>query len=79
MRTTLEIDDELHEVARRRAFDERRSLGEVISDLALRGLESEKAARPRRTLGRYAGLIHVADDFDETPAELFAELDEPMS
>ena len=79
MRTTLEIDDALHEVARRRAFDERRSLGEVISDLALRGLESEKAARPRRTLGRYAGLIHVADDFDETPAELFAELDEPMS
>jgi hypothetical protein len=79
VRTTLELDDRLHELARRRAFEERRSLGEVISDLALRGLESEQAARPRRTLGRYAGLIHVADDFDDTPAELFAELDEPMS
>jgi hypothetical protein len=79
MRTTLELDDRLHEVARRRAFEQRRSVGDVISELALRGLESERAALPKRTLGRYAGLIHVADDFDETPPDLFAELDEPMA
>ena len=79
MRTTLELDDRLHEVARRRAFEQRRSVGDVISELALRGLESERAARPKRTLGRYAGLIHVADDFDETAPDLFAELDEPMA
>ena len=31
MRTTLELDDRLYEVARRRAFEERRSLGDIIS------------------------------------------------
>lgn len=38
MRTTLELDDELLAAARELAATERRSLGAVVSDLALRGL-----------------------------------------
>jgi hypothetical protein len=38
MRTTLELDDALVRAARERARDEGRSLGSVISELALRGL-----------------------------------------
>ena len=79
MRTTLELDDRLYEVVRQRASEERRSIGEIVSELALRGLESEREAAPMRTLGRYAGLIQVATDFDENPADVFAELDEPMA
>ena len=79
MRTTLELDDRLCEVARRRASEERRSFGDIISELALRGLESENAGRQRRKLGRYAGLIHVAADFNETPADMFAELNQPLA
>ena len=39
MRTTLEIDDNLLDLARKRAAEERRSIGSVISEMAYRGLE----------------------------------------
>jgi hypothetical protein len=77
MRTTLELDDRLHEVARRRAFDERRSLGDVISELALRGLQMSEQ-RPARRLGLYIGRIHTSEDFNETPADVIEALDEPL-
>lgn len=77
MRTTLELDDRLHAIARRKAFEERRSIGDVISELALRGLEASES-RPARRLGLYAGRIHVAPDFDDTPPEVLDALDEPI-
>ena len=80
MRTTLDLDDRLHETARRIAFEQRRSLGEVVSELALRGLEQQAALdRPPRQLGQFAGLIHIADDFDDTPADVSAAVDEPLA
>jgi hypothetical protein len=78
MRTTLEIDDKLHEIARQRAFAERRSLGDVISELALKGLELQRQLGPRRPLGRFAGRIEVADDFDDTPAEVLESVERPL-
>jgi hypothetical protein len=80
MRTTLEIDDDLHELARRIAFEQRRSLGDVVSELIRQGLAAE-ARRPveRRPLGVFAGLIHIADDFNDTPNDVLAALDEPLS
>lgn len=41
MRTTLAIDDDVLEAARGLAALERRSVGEVVSDLARRGLQRE--------------------------------------
>jgi hypothetical protein len=80
MRTTLELDNRLHETARRIAFEQRRSLGDVVSELALRGLEQQAAdQRPVRQLGQFAGLIHIADDFDDTPADIDAAVDEPLT
>lgn len=79
MRTTLELDDKIHELARRRAFEERRSLGEVVSELALKGLAAERLARPARRLGLFDGKIFVAPDFDETPPEVIEALEESPS
>ena len=79
MRTTLDLDDHLHAEARRRAFEQRKSLGEVISELALRGLEANEASRPKRVLGRYTGLVHVTDDFNDTPADVAAAMEDPLT
>ncbi len=38
MRTTLNLDDDVVETARALALAERRSLGEIVSELARRGL-----------------------------------------
>jgi hypothetical protein len=78
MRTTLEIDEKLHEIARNRAFVERRSIGDVISELALRGLAASRPTGRRRVLGTYAGRIEIAHDFDETPAEVLEALERPL-
>ena len=42
MRTTLAIDDDVLEAARGLATLERRSVGEVVSDLARRGLQRDR-------------------------------------
>jgi hypothetical protein len=42
VRTTLNLDDDVAEAARALAQAERRSLGEVISDLARRGLRPSR-------------------------------------
>ncbi len=48
MRTTLTIDDDLLEAAREMAQRQGRSIGEVISELARRGLQPRtKAGRTR--------------------------------
>ncbi|HLI36579.1 MAG TPA: hypothetical protein VKV80_04465 [Streptosporangiaceae bacterium] len=43
MRTTLNLDDDVVMVARALADSERRSLGQVISDLARKGLKPREA------------------------------------
>lgn len=47
MRTTLQLDDDVYEVARSLAAAERRSLGEVISRLARQGLAPRASLRER--------------------------------
>jgi hypothetical protein len=42
MRTTLAIDDDVLEVARRLAVRENRSLGEIVSELARVGLNTRR-------------------------------------
>lgn len=46
MRTTLDIADDVLMAAKERARRENRTAGEVISDLARRGLTTPDAARP---------------------------------
>lgn len=48
MRTTLSIDDDVLSAARAQAERENRGLGEVVSELARRGLEPRPAPRKTR-------------------------------
>jgi hypothetical protein len=48
MRTTLSLDDDVLLAAKAQAERERRSLGEVVSDLARRGLSPRPAERKTR-------------------------------
>ena len=50
MRTTLAIDDDVLEAARAIAEQTRRSLGDVISDLARRGLKPRREAPSKGSL-----------------------------
>lgn len=78
MRTTVSLDERIHEEARRIAFESRRTLSEVINELLAEGLK--QAARPpgRRQLGQLRGTITIADDFDDTPMEVLDSLSEPL-
>lgn len=78
MRTTVSIDDEVYEEARRMAFESRRTLGEVINELLTEGLRLVSRPPARRQLGQLRGTITVADDFDETPQEVLASLSDPI-
>ena len=75
MRTTVSIDDEVYEQARRIAFDSRRTLGEVINELLAEGLKLVAPPPARRRLGQLRGTIRIADDFDDTPREVLDSLD----
>ena len=48
MRTTLSIDDDVLLAAKARAEREQRSLGEIVSELARRGLSPRAAERQTR-------------------------------
>ena len=78
MRTTLVLDDGIYEAARKKAFEERRSLGDVVSEWAAQGQHATAAGSPKRRLGMFSERIWVADDFDETPDEWVAALEEPL-
>lgn len=80
MRTTLVLEDGVYETARRRAFEQRRSLGSVISELAEKGLEAERNGEGSRGVrfGAYAGEIWISDDFDETPQDWIEAIDAPI-
>jgi hypothetical protein len=58
MRTTLDLDDEVLAAARRIAADRSRSIGQVISELARRGLQT----RPRISSRRGFPVFQVAKD-----------------
>lgn len=70
MRTTLTLADEVYEAARRLAFEQRRPLGDVVSDLVAKGLQAEDGSRGKRTLGFWSGQGSITDDFNETPPEV---------
>ncbi len=78
MRTTLTLDDDVYAAVRQRAFNERRPIGDVVSDLTKRGLAAELQDQPARRLGFWAGHGFIADDFDETPKEVLDAMDEPL-
>lgn len=78
MRTTISIDDEVYEEARRIAFESRRTLGEVINELLTEGLSLLARPPVRRQLGQLRGSITVADDFDETPQEVLSSIGDPI-
>ena len=75
MRTTLSIDDEVYEQARRIAFESRRTLGEVINELLTEGLRLVAPPPERRRLGQLRGTIGIAEDFGDTPREVLDSLD----
>lgn len=74
MRTTLNLDDDVAEAARALAVAERRSLGEIVSELARRGLAprvvelDDENGFPVFRVGQAAGPI--------TPEMVRAALDE---
>ena len=78
MRTTVSLDDEIYDEARRIAFESRRTLGEVINELLAAGLNQVARPPARRQLGQLRGTITIADDFDDTPAEVLESLDGPL-
>lgn len=66
MRTTLDIADDVLQAARERARRENRTIGEVVSDLARRGLlapekgsavREPKAVYGLRPFGRRGGIV----------------------
>jgi hypothetical protein len=75
MRTTLTIDDDVLLVAKARAEAERRSIGEVVSDLARQALRSPTISETRngipllpiRAPGMVVTLELVNKLRDETP------------
>ena len=78
MRTTVSIDDEIYEAARRIAFESRRTLGDVVNELLGRGLAASGGTGAPRKLGALRGAVWLADDFDETPADVVAAMETPM-
>jgi hypothetical protein len=56
MRTTVTIRDELYDAIRRRAFEERRTLGDIVNELIAAGLDTSASSRTR-TLGAFTGQI----------------------
>ena len=78
MRTTITIDDEIYEEARRMAFESRRTLGETINELLAEGLKLVALPSKRRRLGQLRGTITIAGDFDDTPVEVSASLGNPI-
>ncbi len=78
MRTTVTIDDEIHEKVRRVAFESRRTLSDVINELLSEGLKLVNRGYEPRRLGQLRGTITIADDFDDTPGEILDSLDAPI-
>lgn len=78
MRTTVSLDERIHEEARRIAFESRRTFSEVINELLAAGLEQAAQPAVRRRLGQLRGTIAIAEDFDDMPTEVLDSLAEPL-
>lgn len=78
MRTTVSIDDAIHDEVRRMAFESRRTLSEVINEVLAEGLKQAARPQARRKLGQLRGTIQIADDFDDTPQEILDSLAAPL-
>ena len=78
MRTTVSLDEQIHEEARRIAFESRRTLSAVINELLAEGLRQLTRPPERRRLGQLRGTIDIAEDFDDTPAEILDSITEPL-
>lgn len=73
MRTTLNIDDDVLQLVRERAAKERRSGGEILSELARRGIRGTGATSTRLrngievlpSRGECVTLEHVQELLDE--------------
>lgn len=72
MRTTLSIDDDVLDAARALARAEGRSIGEVVSGLARRGLRPP----PRRRTRRFPTFDVPPDAAPITPEDVARALDE---
>lgn len=60
------------------AFESRRTLSAVINELLAEGLKQVERPSARRRLGQLRGTIAIADDFDDTPANVLDALAEPL-
>ena len=78
MRTTVSLDERIHEETRRIAFESRRTLSAVINELLAEGLKQVAPPPARRRLGQLRGTITVAEDFNDTPAAVIDALAEPL-
>jgi hypothetical protein len=54
MRTTLDLDDDLVEIAKQLAGQRRTTMGRIISDLARKSLEPKRAGRVRNGVRLFA-------------------------
>lgn len=72
MRTTLAIDDDVLEAARTIARAEGRTVGDVLSDLARRGLRPS----PRRRVDGFPTFAVPADATPITPEDVARALDD---
>jgi hypothetical protein len=75
MRTTLALDDDVYEAARKIAFEQRRALGAVVSDFLRRGLEAGVGELTERPLGFWHLQVQMSDDFNDTPDEVLAAVE----
>jgi hypothetical protein len=70
MRTTVAIDDDVLEAARSLARSEQRSVGDVLSDLARRGL----APQPRLSIRRGFPVFEVSAEAPPITSERVREV-----
>ncbi|MEL4505433.1 ribbon-helix-helix protein, CopG family [Luteococcus sp. H138] len=76
MRTTLTIDDDVLEAVRQLAADQRRTLGEVISELARQSLHSMPEPREARIRNGFAALAGSGHTITSSDVYRLQELDE---
>ena len=75
MRTTLAIDDDVLAAARELAAQQRKTVGEVISDLARRTL---RAQIPRGKVRNGVPLLPIADGANPVTSELVKRLQDDL-
>lgn len=72
MRTTLSLDDDIYETAKALADSTGKTLGNVISQLARKGMEAGSRFEPERDRG--VPVFHVSDRARIIPGTRAAEL-----